>query len=53
MHSTLNYLIQVDYYTGNPETLLVERKKKLTAVADRRKEANNHVDLMETGVGGA
>lgn len=52
LHSALNYLRPVDYYEGNPETLLAERKRKLTVAAARRKEVNKQVDLMETGVGG-
>jgi len=52
LHSALNYLRPVDYYEGNPEALLAERKRKLTAATARRKEVNRQVDLMETGVGG-
>jgi len=52
LHSALNYLRPLDYYEGNPEALLAERKRKLTAAAARRKEVNKQVDLMETGVGG-
>ena len=50
--AALNYLRPVDYYEGDPEILLAERKRKLTAAAIRRKEMNKQVDLMETGVGG-
>jgi len=52
LHSALNYLRPVDYYEGDPEALLAERKRKLTAATARRKEVNRQVDLMETGVGG-
>jgi transposase InsO family protein len=31
LHSALNYLRPADYYRGNPETLLAERKRKLKA----------------------
>ena len=40
LHSALNYLRPVDYYRGNPEALLVERKKKLADAAIRRKSLN-------------
>ena len=30
LHSALNYLRPVDYYRGNPESLMAERKSKLT-----------------------
>jgi len=50
LHSALNYLRPVDYYEGDPEALLAERKRKLTAAATRRKEVNRHVNLMETEV---
>jgi len=52
LHSALNYLRPVDYYEGDPEALLAERKRKMTEAATRRKEVNRQVDLMETGVGG-
>jgi len=51
LHSALNYLRPVDYYRGNPEALLTERKRKLTAATTRRKEVNRQTDLMETRVG--
>jgi len=51
LHSALNYLCPVDYYEGDPETLLAERKSNLTATATRRKEVNRKVDLVKTGVG--
>jgi transposase InsO family protein len=40
LHSALNYLRPADYYRGNPEALLAERKKKLTDAAIRRKSLN-------------
>ena len=52
LHSALNYLRPVDYYEGNPEILLAERKRKLAVAATRRKEMNRQVDLVETRVGG-
>ena len=51
LHSALNYLQPVDYYKGNPEALLTERKRKLKTVATRRKEVNRLVDLTKTKVG--
>ena len=33
LHSTLNYLRPGDYHKGNPEALLVERKRNLKAAA--------------------
>jgi len=47
----LNYLRPVDYYKGNPEALLAERKMKLNTAATRRKEVNRLVDLTKTKVG--
>ena len=52
LHSALNYLRPVDYYEGDPEILLAERKRKLAVAATRRKEMNRQVDLVETRVGG-
>jgi len=40
LHSALNYLRPVDYYMGNPEVLMAERKKKLTNAKARRKDVN-------------
>lgn len=40
LHSALNYLRPVDYYMGNPQTLLAARKMKLTEATARRKEIN-------------
>lgn len=45
LHSALNYLRPADYYRGNPETLLAERKRKLKAAALRRKEVNRQNGL--------
>lgn len=43
LHSGLNYLRPVDYYKGNPEALLAERKRKLDAARQRREERrSNH-----------
>ena len=50
LHSTLNYLRPVDYYRGNPEALLAERKRKLKAAAARRKEVNRLIDLTKSKV---
>ena len=50
LHSTLNYLRPVDYYRGNPEALLAERKRKLKAAAARRKEVNKLIDLTKSKV---
>lgn len=35
-HSALRYLCPVDYYRGDPEARLVERRQKLAKAADRR-----------------
>jgi transposase InsO family protein len=40
LHSALEYLRPVDYYLGNPQALLAERKTKLREAAARRKEVN-------------
>lgn len=40
LHSALEYLRPVDYYLGNPQVLLAERKTKLREAAARRKEVN-------------
>jgi len=48
LHSALNYLRPVDYYKGNPEALLTERKRKLKAAAASRKEVNKLIDLTKT-----
>lgn len=41
LHFVLEYLRPVDYYLGNPQALLAERKKKLREAAARRKEVNS------------
>ena len=40
LHSSLEYLRPVDYYSGNPQALLAERKRKLREAAARQKEVN-------------
>ncbi len=49
LHSTLKYLRPVDYYRGNPEVLLAERKRKLKEAAARRGEANKGGNLTKIG----
>jgi putative transposase len=51
LHSALEYLRPVDYYLGNPEALLAERKAKLTRAAAKRKEVNrrNQEITLENG----
>lgn len=39
-HSALHYLRPIDYYRGNPEALLKERKRKMIEARERRKEIN-------------
>ena len=51
LHSALKYLRPVDYYRGNPQALLAERKRKLREAAARRKEVNRCVNLTKTGTG--
>ena len=51
LHSTLKYLRPVDYYRGNPEALLAERKRKLREAAARRREVNRWDDLTKIGGG--
>ncbi|MCL0087999.1 integrase core domain-containing protein [Dehalococcoidia bacterium] len=51
LHSALKYLRPVDYYRGNPEALLAERKRKLREAIARRKEVNRCGDLTKIGVG--
>ena len=36
-HSALRYLVPADYYRGNPDDRLAERKEKLVRAAERRK----------------
>ncbi len=40
LHSALNYLRPVDYYRGNPEALLAERRRKLQLARTLRKQEN-------------
>lgn len=49
LHSALNYLRPVDYYRGNPEALMAERKEKLTKAAARRKDVNKRGQLPKIG----
>ena len=46
LHSALKYLRPVDYYRGNPEALLAERKRKLEEAA-RRGEVNHGHELTK------
>jgi len=52
LHSALRYLRPVDYYRGNPEALLAERKRKLREAAARRREVNrqNGLTAINSGV---
>jgi len=40
LHSALSYLRPVDYYRGNPEALLAERRRKLQQARELRKQEN-------------
>ena len=40
LHSSLNFLRPIDYYRGNPETLLAERRRKLQQARELRKQEN-------------
>ena len=40
LHSSLNFLRPLDYYHGNPEALLAERRRKLITARDLRKQEN-------------
>lgn len=40
LHAALNFLRPVDYYRGNPEALLAERRGKLKAARELRKQEN-------------
>lgn len=51
LHSALNYLRPVDYYTGDPKALLTERKRKLKAAAARRREVYRLNGLTTTHSG--
>ncbi len=45
LHSALKYLRPVNYYKGNPEALLAERKRKIAVAAVRWKEVNQRGEL--------
>ena len=49
LHSALNYLRPADYYRGNPEALMAERKRKLSEAAARRKDVNQRGELTKIG----
>jgi transposase InsO family protein len=40
LHSALSFLRPVDYYRGNPQTLLAERRRKLSTARVLRKQEN-------------
>ena len=40
LHSSLSYLRPVDYYRGDPTTLLAERRRKLQEARELRKQEN-------------
>ena len=40
LHSSLKYLRPVDYYRGNPEALLAERRRRLQTARELRKQEN-------------
>jgi transposase InsO family protein len=40
LHSALNFLRPVDYYRGNPDALLAERRGKLQSARELRKQEN-------------
>ena len=40
LHSALSFLRPVDYYRGDPEALLAERRRKLQTARDLRKQGN-------------
>ena len=40
LHSSLNFLRPVDYYRGDPETLLAQRRRKLQQARELRKQEN-------------
>lgn len=40
LHSALSFLRPLDYYRGDPEALLAERRRKLQAARDLRKQEN-------------
>lgn len=47
LHSALNYLRPVDYYRGEPDKLLEERRRKLIQARQRRKEKNLSIRQRE------
>ena len=49
LHSALNYLRPVDYYRGNPEALMADRKDRLAKAAARRKDVNKRGQLLKIG----
>lgn len=40
LHSSLNFLRPVDYYRGNPDALLAQRRRKLQEARELRKQEN-------------
>jgi len=40
LHSALSFLKPIDYYRGNPEALLAERRRRLQAARELRKQEN-------------
>ena len=40
LHSSLLFLRTVDYYRGNPEALLAERRRKFQVARELRKQEN-------------
>ena len=40
LHSALGFLRPIDYYRGNPEALLAERRRKLATAREIRKQQN-------------
>ena len=40
LHSALQFLRPIDYYRGNPEALLAERRRKLVLARQSRKQEN-------------
>jgi transposase InsO family protein len=40
LHSALQFLRPIDYYRGNPEALLAERRRKLAVARQARKQEN-------------
>ena len=40
LHSGLSFLRPVDYYRGDPEALLAERRRKLSTARELRKQEN-------------